>query len=468
MNDAPLTDPGDLTALVNDLYQLTMAASFYEAGVDRPACFTMAVRKIPPRRGFMVAAGLERLLQIAENFHFATPVVDYLASLKIFRDDFLSFLGKLRFNGEIWALPEGSIFFAEEPIVEVRAPIIQAQLLETIALNQVGAASMLATKAARCFAAAEGRRLIDFGLRRSHGLDAAMIAARSSYIAGFHGTSNLLAGYRYGIPVFGTMAHSYVMAHEHERDAFDNFVRLFPRLSTLLVDTYDPVRALENAAAVAKRLKQSGASLQGIRLDSGDLLDLSRRARRILDRDGLKDVAIFASGNLDEYLIRELLHAGAPIDAFGVGTAMVTSADAPSLDINYKLAEYNGSPRIKTSTGKASLPGTKQLFRAFNSQGVFYADLIGLAEESAATVARELRPAAHEIKEMLKLQMRGGARTGAIQSIGQVRERFLDSFARLEPRYKLVERPEPYPVRLSSAMNAMIISERLKAERRQD
>src|SRR6266852_3011494 len=391
-------------ALIVDLYELTMAASYFAIGYNDAACFSLTIRRMPPRRGFLVAAGLERLLEALEDYRFEPPALDYLDSLRIFAPEFLGFLGSMRFTGEVFAMPEGSIFFAEEPILEIHAPLIEAQLLETLVINQIGMASLIASKAARCVLAAAGRRLIDFGLRRSQGVDAGLIAARSSYLAGFAGTSNVLAGRRYGIPVYGTMAHSYIMAHEREREAFEHFVALFPRLSTLLVDTYDTIRGVENAAAVARDLRDKGFKLQAVRLDSGDLADLSIKARRILDQSGLNDVSIFASGNLDEYRIRELIRAGAPIDAFGVGTAMVVSADAPSLDFAYKLAEYRGVPRLKTSLNKVTLPGRKQWFRAFNANGGFYADMIGLADEGVTTVAHEFKPPPAEVLPMMQRQ----------------------------------------------------------------
>jgi len=297
-------------ALIVDLYELTMAASYFAIGYNDAACFSLTIRRMPPRRGFLVAAGLERLLEALEDYRFEPPALDYLDSLKIFAPEFLGFLGSMRFTGEVFAMPEGSIFFAEEPILEIHAPLIEAQLLETLVINQIGMASLIASKAARSVLAARGRRLIDFGLRRSQGVDAGLIAARSSYLAGFAGTSNVLAGRRYGIPVYGTMAHSYIMAHDREREAFEHFVALFPRLSTLLVDTYDTIRGVENAVAVGRQLKEHGFKLQAVRLDSGDLVELSVKTRRILDQNGLNDVSIFASGNLDEYRIQELLRAG--------------------------------------------------------------------------------------------------------------------------------------------------------------
>jgi len=453
--------------LLTDLYELTMAASYFALGFNQPSCFYASVRRMPPRRGFLVAAGIDRVLEALEQFRFEPDAIEYLDSLKLFAPEFLAFLADLRFTGDIHAVPEGTIFFEQEPILEVRAPLIEAQIIETLVLNQLGVASMVASKAARCVVAARGRRLIDFGLRRSQGADAGLIAARSSYLAGFVGTSNVLAGRRYGIPLNGTMAHSYIMAHDSEREAFEHFVTLFPQLSTLLVDTYDTVRGVENAARVARDLKATGFKLQAVRLDSGDLVDLSVRARRILDQNGLSDVAIFASGNLDEYRINDLLRAGAPIDAFGIGGAMVAGGDVPTLDATYKLAEYHGVPRLKTSSGKLTLPGRKQVFRALDVSGGFTADLIGLADEGVTTVANEFKPAPAEVSALLTRQMVAGARVEPRSTLAESRDRLLQALARLGQRHKDLERPEAYPVRHTAAFNAMLTGEKIRSEKRQ-
>jgi nicotinate phosphoribosyltransferase len=460
-------EPGEMP-LLTDLYELTMAASYFQMGFNERACFTLSVRRLPQRRGFMVAAGLERILEALEQFRFDQAALDALDALKLFSPEFLHYLGELRFSCEVDAVPEGTIFFADEPILEITGPLIEAQIVESLVMNQVGLATLIATKAARSVIAARGRRLVDFGLRRSQGVDASLVAARSSYLAGFVGTSNVLAGCRYRIPLYGTMAHSYIMAHERERDAFEHFVELFPRLSTLLVDTYDTVRGVENAAAVARDLRDKGFKLQAVRLDSGDLADLSIKARRILDQNGLHEVSIFASGNLDEYKIRDLIRAGAPIDAFGVGTAMVVSADAPSLDLAYKLAEYRGIPRLKTSTNKLTLPGHKQWFRAFNGNGGFYADLIGIIDEGATTVAHEFKPAPAEVLPMMQRQFNEGYRVGPRPPLVESRERLLESLAKLEHRYKDLDKPATYPVKHTAALNAMLINERMRADKRQD
>lgn len=453
--------------LLTDLYQLTMAASYFEHGYNDLACFSLTTRRMPPDRGFLIAAGVERVIEALEQFHFDAGALDYLDSLKLFKAEFLDSLSRLRFSGELWAMPEGSLFFAQEPVLEICAPLIEAQLIETVVLNQVGMASLVASKAARAVLVAGGRRLVDFGPRRAQGADAALIAARSSYLAGFIGSSNLLAGKRYGIPVYGTMSHSYVMAHDSEREAFEHFVDSFPQLSTLLVDTYSTPRGVEIAAEIGRRLRQSGVKLQGIRLDSGDLAALSRQARRLLDQAGLGEVSIFASGNLDEYAIAELVKAGAPIDAFGVGTAMVVSADAPALDVTYKLVEYKGIARLKTSVAKLSTPGRKQVFRARDAAGHFSADIIGLLDESPATIGREFRRPLSELQAVLALQMRQGRRVTPRPSLAQSREYCLQGLGRLDQRFKALRKPDSYEVRLSAALRALEISEKVRAESRQ-
>jgi nicotinate phosphoribosyltransferase len=457
----------DEVALLTDLYELTMAASYLEHGFNEPACFSLSVRRLPQRRGYLVAAGLERFFEAVEALRFNADAIAYLDSLQLFKPEFLDYLSHFRFTGNIRAMPEGTIVFGEEPILEVDAPLIEAQLLETLAINQIGVATLIASKAARCYGAAAGRRLIEFGLRRCQGADAGLVAARSSYLAGFNGSANVLAGKRYGIPIYGTMAHSYVMAHERERDAFTNFVKSFPKLSTLLIDTYDTVKGAENAAQVALELKPTGVELLGVRLDSGDLADLSKRVRKALDGHDLTQTSIFASSNLDEYAIAELVRGKAPIDAFGVGTAMVVSADAPSLDMTYKLVDYAGKPRVKTSRNKLTLPGRKQVFRAWSRAGAPYLDLIGVIEESTATVAREFKPTPDRITELLNLVVQDGHRIQPAQTLTQAREEFLVGFAKLDPKHKSLERPEVYKVRYTAALNAMQVSEKLKVADRQ-
>ena len=460
-------DPAEV-ALLTDLYELTVSAAFFDRGFNETASFEVAMRRMPPGRGFMIAAGIERLAEALEEYRFDGAAIEHLESLKLFKPAFLEFLSTIRFTGSIRALPEGTIYFPGEPIAEIRAPLIEGQLVETIALNQLGFASVVATKAARCFAVAGGRRLVDFGPRRAQGADASLIAARSSYMAGFHGTANVLAGKRYGIPVFGTMSHSFVMAHERERDAFSDFAQSFPAVSTLLVDTYDTVRGVENAAAVAATLREAGVKIQAVRLDSGDLHDLSRRTRRVLDQAGLADIAIVASGNLDEYRIAELVDAGAPIDAFGVGTALAVSDDAPAADFVYKLVDYKDRARLKTSVGKFSTPGRKQLFRAYAPNGSFFADMVGILDEGTATVAREFKPAPSKTVQLMETVFENGHRVMPRPTLTEARERVMNGLTSLDARYKAVRRPAEFPVRQTAALNALVISEKLRAQKRQD
>jgi nicotinate phosphoribosyltransferase len=460
-------DPAEV-ALLTDLYELTVSAAFFDHGFNDIASFEVAMRRMPPGRGFMIAAGIERLIEALEDYRFDAAAIEHLDSLKLFKPAFLEFLSNLRFTGSIRALPEGTIYFPGEPIAEIRAPLIEAQLIETIALNQLGFASIVATKAARCFAVAGGRRLVDFGPRRAQGADASLIAARSSYLAGFHGTANVLAGKRYGIPVFGTMSHSFVMAHERESDAFSDFVASFPALSTLLVDTYDTLRGVDDAAAIAAKVREAGVKIQGVRLDSGDLHDLSRKARRILDQAGCGGVAIFASGNLDEYKIAELIDAGSPIDAFGVGTALAVSDDAPAADFVYKLVEYKDRARIKTSAGKISTPGRKQLFRGYAPSGSFFADMVGIIDEGATTVAREFKPIPSQAVQLMETVFDNGRRIMPRPTLAEGRERVMNGLTALDARYKTLRRPAEFPVRQTAALNALVISEKLRAQKRQD
>jgi nicotinate phosphoribosyltransferase len=460
-------DPAEV-ALFTDLYELTVSAAFFEHGFNDTASFELSMRRMPPGRGFMIAAGIERLIEALEEYRFDAAAIEHLESLHLFKPAFLEFLANLRFTGTIRALPEGTIYFSGEPIAEVRAPLIEAQLIETLALNQLGFASIAATKAARCFAVAGGRRLVDFGPRRAQGTDASLIAARSSYLAGFHGTANVLAGKRYGIPVFGTMSHSFVMAHEHEREAFSDFVASFPTLSTLLVDTYDTLRGVENAAAAGARVREGGVKIQGVRLDSGNLNDLSRKARRILDQSGFSDIAIVASGDLDEYRIADLVDAGAPIDAFGVGTALAVSDDAPAADFVYKLVEYKDRGRLKTSAGKISTPGRKQLFRAYAPSGSFFADLVGIIDEGVTTVAREFKPIPSNAIQLMETVFDHGQRVMPRPSLAEGRERVMNGLTALDARYKALRKPAEFPVRQTAALGALVISEKLRAQKRQD
>jgi len=365
-------------ALLTDLYELTMAQAYWKEGIAGEAVFSLFVRKLPARRNYLLACGLEDALAYLERLRFGPEALDYLSTLPEFSKGFLQWLARLRFRGDVYAVPEGTPVFGNEPILEVVAPIAQGQLAETFLMNQVHLQTVLASKASRVVRAAAGRTVVDFGLRRMHGVDAGVKSARAFAIAGVEATSNVLAGRIYGIPVSGTMAHSYVQAHDTEEDAFREFARLYPG-TVLLVDTYDTLRGVAKVARLARRLGRR-FRVRGIRLDSGDLAALAAGARRILDRAGLRGVEIFASGGLDEHAVARLVAAGAPISGFGVGTAMGVSRDEPSLDIAYKLVAYAGRGRVKLSPGKGLLPGRKQVFR-FEEGGRATHDVIARHDE---------------------------------------------------------------------------------------
>jgi nicotinate phosphoribosyltransferase len=350
-------------ALVTDLYELTMAAAYHEHGIRRTATFELFVRDLPSTRRFLVAAGLDDALTGLESWRFTAADVDYLAGLGTFPAPFLDHLADVRFTGDVWAVPEGEVVFAGEPLVRVTAPLIEAQLVETWLLNQIASHTMLASKAARVALACGRRGFVDFAARRVHGVDAGMMAARSAWMCGASGTSLVAAGRRFGIPVSGTMAHSFVMSYDDEREAFRAYAHTFPSSTVILIDTYDTVEGARRAAEVACELAGEGIAVAAVRLDSGDLGALAVDVRRVLDDAGLPDVRIIASGDLDEHRIAALLDAGAPIDAFGVGTQLGTSADAPALGAVYKLVEDAAGPRMKLSSGKVTLPGRKQVWR---------------------------------------------------------------------------------------------------------
>jgi nicotinate phosphoribosyltransferase len=360
--------------LFTDFYELTMLQAYFDAGMGETAVFDLFVRRLPPHRDYLIACGLETVLQYLEQLYFSADSIAYLRSLGTFSEPFLEYLGGFRFQGDVYAVPEGTLIFANEPILEIAAPIAQAQVVETYVMNQIHLQTMTATKAARVVAAAAGRPVIDFGMRRSHGTDAALKAARAFYIAGVRATSNVLAGRTYGIPLAGTMAHSYLQAHAEELQGFADFVKSFPS-TILLIDTFDTLEGVRHVIELRKRL---GGQFQvrGVRLDSGDLASLSKQARAMLDGAGLQQVQIFASSSLDEYEIEHLLAEGAPIDGFGVGTRMAVASDAPHLDTAYKLVEYAGQPRRKLSENKSNLPGRKQIFRRAEE------DVIGLQREA--------------------------------------------------------------------------------------
>jgi nicotinate phosphoribosyltransferase len=433
-------------ALFTDLYELTMAASYFREGMDGEATFSLFVRSLPPTRSFMVTAGLPDVLEYLADLEFSEPAIGYLRSLGMFEADFLDFLRGLRFTGSVRAVPEGTVLFADEPILEVTAPVIEAQLVETAIINFCHLQTVLASKAVRSVIAAGGRPVVDFGLRRTHGIDAGLKAARCAYIAGATMTSNVLAGLAYGIRPAGTMAHSYIKAFPREIDAFRAFARAFPAHTTLLIDTYDTVAAAHKAATVAREMAARGERLGAVRLDSGVLVELSQAVRRVLDDAGFQDVRIFASGGLDEESIERLLEAGAPIDAFGVGTRMNTSADAPYLDIAYKLVRYAGRDVQKLSPGKTTWPGEKQIHRLIGADGRFEGDVLALADEPAPNGSTDA---------LLQTVMTGGRATGPAAPLAAVRERCASQVAALPPTVRRLRDAVPYPVTTSDKLAAL-------------
>jgi nicotinate phosphoribosyltransferase len=443
--------PGGL-ALMTDLYELTMAQSYLRQRMTAPATFSLFIRKYPQDRAYFVAAGLEHVLRYLQEFHYSQDDLDYLRGTGIFGGDLLDHLADLRFTGDVWAMPEGELFFANEPVLEVTAPVIQAQLAETFIINQVNVQTIQATKAARCVWAAGGKQVIDFSFRRTQGVEAGVLMARAAAIAGFQGTSNVLAGKLLGVPVVGTMAHSYIEAFTREEDAFRAFAADFPERSVLLIDTYDTVAGARKAAVVGREMAARGQKLLGVRLDSGDMADLSRQVRRILDDAGLNETAIVASGGLDEHQVEELVKGGAPIDTFAVGTRVGVSDDAPHTDMAYKLVRYAGRPVLKTSMGKATLPGEKQVYRFTDGADTMTRDLITLREEPAPAGGRHL----------LELVMTGGRLVRPLPSLPQIAERLRAACAALPGRYRALRNPPAYPVDVSQPLQRL--TERVQGE----
>jgi nicotinate phosphoribosyltransferase len=428
------------SALLTDLYQLNMMQAYLDHDETKPAVFELFVRTQPERRGFLLAAGLEQALTFLENLHFLPEEIDWLRASGRFRANLIDYLAAFRFTGDVHAMPEGTAFFAGEPILRVTAPLPQAQLVETRLMNYLQFQSMIAAKAARMVLAAPGKLLVDFGLRRAHGGEAGLLAARASYIAGFAGTATVLAGKLFGIPIYGTMAHSYVEVYDDESLAFENFARARPENLTLLIDTYDTERAARKVVALGPKLKAAGIKLMAVRIDSGDLVAISKTVRRILDEGGLADVAIFASGGLDEDRLAALIAAGAPITGFGIGTSLTTSQDAPVLDCAYKLQEYAGLPRRKRSAGKQTWPGRKQVWRRFANDGKMVGDVLSLESDEQAG------------EPLLQPVMRGGRRLGPPPNLAEIRARAAQQLARLPEPLCRLDPPTSYPMQVADAL----------------
>lgn len=431
-------------ALFTDLYQLTMAATYFREGMGKPATFSLFARRLPPVRGFLVAAGVESALDYLAGLHFDAEAIARLRALDRFDPSFLDYLAALRFTGEVRAVAEGTVLGADAPLLEVTAPIIQAQLVETAVLNLCHLQTLLASKAARVVLAARGRPVTEFGLRRAQGLDAGMQAARCAVLAGCEATSNVLAGVTGDLPLAGTMSHSFVTAFPDELAAFRAYARRFPDGAVLLIDTYDTLEGARRAAVVARELAASGRRLAGVRLDSGDLLRLSRDVRRILDDADCPEVRILASGGLDEHEVDRLLGEGAPIDGFGVGTRMGVSADAPSLDFVYKLVAYGGRDVLKLSEGKETWVGAKQVFRSLTAEGRIAGDSLVLAEEAAPAGAEPL----------LDVVMRDGQPLRPHPPLAELREHCRRQLAALPEESRRMVEPASWPVRPSAALRA--------------
>lgn len=426
-------------ALLTDLYELTMAAGYFKRGMNDPATFDLFIRRLPDRRNFLISCGLESALDYLEGLRFGRDSLDYLDSLKLFEEDYLEFLGELRWTGDVWAIPEGETVFASEPLVRITAPLIQAQIVESFLMNCITHQTMVASKAARIAIACGDRTFVDYSLRRDHGADAGLKGARAAYIGGASSTSNVLAGKLYEIPVSGTMAHSYVMAFPDEAAAFEAYAADFGERTVLLIDTFDVEAGARRAAEVATRLKERGVKMTGVRIDSGDLASHTRNVRKILDEAGLPELKITLSGDLEEYRIAELVSDDVPVDSFGVGTELGTSGDAPSLQGAYKLVEDASGPKIKLSAGKITSPCRKQVFRS--RQG----DVIGLESEDLGG-----RP-------LLEPVMSGGRRVRPPDSLDAIRDRCREAVAALAPELRSLERAAiPYPITLSDRLTELV------------
>jgi nicotinate phosphoribosyltransferase len=429
--------------LLTDLYQLNMLQAYLDHGVTGTAVFEFFVRDVPPERNFLIAAGVEPALDYLENLHFSQDDLAWLKATGRFSSALIDYLGAFRFTGTVNAMPEGTVFFADEPVVQVTAPLPMAQLVESRLINLLQFQTMIASKAARMLLAAPGKLLVDFGLRRAHGAEAGVMAARASYLAGFAGSATVLAGRLYGMPLYGTMAHSFIEAWDDEAAAFEAFARSRPENLVLLIDTYDTLAAARKVVALAPRLRAAGITIRAVRLDSGDLAALSKGVRQILDAGGLEEITIFASGGLDEYEIARLIADGAPIAGFGVGTSLTTSSDRPALDCAYKLQEYAGVARRKRSSGKATWPGRKQVWRRFGPDGRMGGDTISLADDRQAG------------EPLLVPMMREGRRLAPAQSLAQGRTRVAREVERLPEPLRGLARSEPYQVTVADALDRL-------------
>ncbi|NVK43159.1 MAG: nicotinate phosphoribosyltransferase [Oceanospirillaceae bacterium] len=431
---------------LTDLYQLTMLQGYLDCDMHQQATFEFFVRKLPDNRNFLLAAGLEQLLDFLECARFSDAELDYLAGSGFFRQNLIDYLAQYRFTGAVHALPEGVLFFGNEPLVRITAPLPQAQLIETRLINLLQLPVMIASKAARCRMVAGDAQLVDFGLRRAHGAEAGLHAARAAYIGGFDGTSNVLAGQRFGIPIFGTMAHSFIQAHDSELAAFRAFAESHPDNLVLLIDTYDTERGARRVVQLADELASTGVRIKAVRIDSGELGDEARRVRSILDAAGHPDIGIFASSSVDEYLIRSLVKRDVPIGGYGVGTHLTTSADAPYLNCAYKLEEYDGQPRRKRSSGKATWPGRKQLYRYLDESGLLRFDRLCTEDEMDSGGTALLQPV-----------MENGQRLQSPESLDHIRERVRDQLSMLPAPFRDLDEQATPLLQISDALQQLAV-----------
>ena len=397
------------SALLTDLYQLNMIQAYLELGQNDVAVFEFFVRKIPSQRRFLLAAGLEQALDYLETLSFSSDELSWLAQTGRFSTKLIDYLADLRFSGDVHAMPEGTAFFADEPILRITAPLPEAQLVETRLINLLHYQSLIASKAAGMVLLAPGKLLVDFGLRRAHGAEAGLLAARASYIAGFDGTATVLAEKAFGIPTYGTMAHSFIQTFDDESKAFESFARARPDNLVLLIDTYDTEAAAHKVVELAPRLDAHGIKIRGVRIDSGDLVALSKSVRKILDDGGCKDTIVFASGGVDETTLAAFAKADAPVAGIGIGTSLTTSSDAPALDCAYKLQEYAGLPRRKRSAGKATWPGRKQVWRRYGADGRMSSDILSTHDDE------------QDGEPLVQLVMQQGRRVRAPRTLGDIR-----------------------------------------------
>jgi nicotinate phosphoribosyltransferase len=436
------------SALLTDLYQVNMMQAYLDRGATDTGVFELFARNLPARRGFLVAAGLEQALQFLETLQLSAAEIEWLKSTGRFRPNLIEYLSSLRFTGDVHAMPEGTVFFANEPILRITAPLPQAQFVESRLINIVHYQTLIAAKAARMMLAAPGKVLVDFGFRRAHGAEAGLMAARASYLTGFAGTATVLAGEEFGIPIYGTMAHSFIESFDDESAAFAAFAQSRPDNLVLLIDTYDVEAAARKVVALAPKLAAEGITIRGVRLDSGDLVALSRRVRAILDAGGLRSVTIFASGGLDEDQLAVFAKENAPIDGLGIGTAMTTSSDVPSLDIVYKLQEYAGVPRRKRSANKATWPGRKQVWRRYAADGRMASDLLALETPSPEA-------AKHDGEPLTRLVMQNGKRLAAAPSLPDIRARSQRELERLPEPLRRLDPAASYPVEVAKALREL-------------